>query len=114
MLFGGPVAEKGVAAVGELAGLRQWGAEEADPEHNPLELRALSRLVATAMLAMRGSSTDSTSQLCEKTVADVSEGPKAIDMYARIGSKFLGASVGFASVLVDIYASGVQRSRPDG
>ena len=73
----------------------------------------LSRLVTTAMLAKRGSSTDSISQLCvktgacEKVGAEVSEGPKAFDMHTRIVSKFLGASVGFASVLVDIYASGV-------
>merc|ERR1712213_295691 len=38
---------------------------------------------------------NSISQLCEKTGADVSEVSRAIGADSRIGSKFLGASVGF-------------------
>merc|ERR1719229_1657300 len=38
---------------------------------------------------------NSISQLCEKTGADVSEVARAIGADQRIGSKFLGASVGF-------------------
>ena len=83
--------------------LRQRGAEKQIPTANLLSV--------LAPLAQRGSSMSTITQLCEKAVADVSEEPKAIDMYTRIGSKLLGASVGFAGVLVDIYASGAPRSR---
>merc|ERR1712154_416930 len=55
----------------------------------------LSKLVANAMLAQRVSSMNSISQLCEKTGADVQEVSRAIGADSRIGSKFLGASVGF-------------------
>ncbi len=55
----------------------------------------LSKLTANAFLAQRVSSINSISELCEKTGADVSEVAKAIGMDARIGSKFLKASVGF-------------------
>merc|ERR1712242_440103 len=48
-----------------------------------------------AMLAQRVSSMNSISQLCEKTGADVQEVSRAIGADSRIGSKFLGASVGF-------------------
>merc|ERR1712083_996765 len=43
----------------------------------------------------RVSSMNSISQLCEKTGADVTEVSRAIGADSRIGSKFLGASVGF-------------------
>ncbi|WP_395059719.1 UDP-glucose 6-dehydrogenase [Flavobacterium sp.] len=55
----------------------------------------LSKLTANAFLAQRVSSINAISELCEKTGADVSEVSKAIGMDARIGSKFLKASVGF-------------------
>lgn len=55
----------------------------------------LSKLAANAFLAQRVSSINAISELCEKTGADVSEVAKAIGMDARIGSKFLKASVGF-------------------
>ena len=55
----------------------------------------LSKLTANAFLAQRVSSINAISELCEKTGADVSEVAKAIGMDARIGSKFLKASVGF-------------------
>ncbi len=55
----------------------------------------LSKLTANAFLAQRVSSINAISELCEKTGADVTEVAKAIGMDARIGSKFLKASVGF-------------------
>jgi len=55
----------------------------------------LSKLVANAFLAQRISSINSISELCEATGADVQEVGKAIGKDARIGSRFLNASVGF-------------------
>merc|ERR1719240_2362288 len=55
----------------------------------------LSKLVANAFLAQRVSSINSISQLCERTGADVSEVARAIGTDARIGPKFLNASIGF-------------------
>lgn len=55
----------------------------------------LSKLTANAFLAQRVSSINAISELCEMTGADVSEVAKAIGMDARIGAKFLKASVGF-------------------
>merc|ERR1712056_122407 len=47
------------------------------------------------MLAQRVSSMNSIAQLCERTGANVSEVSRAIGTDARIGPKFLTASVGF-------------------
>jgi UDPglucose 6-dehydrogenase len=55
----------------------------------------LTKLAANAFLAQRISSINSISALCEKTEANVNEVSRAIGMDARIGSKFLRASVGF-------------------
>ena len=55
----------------------------------------LSKLAANAFLAQRISSINSLSALCESTEADVTEVARAIGMDARIGPKFLNASVGF-------------------
>lgn len=55
----------------------------------------LSKLAANAFLAQRISSINSLSALCERTEADVAEVARAIGMDARIGSRFLNASVGF-------------------
>jgi UDPglucose 6-dehydrogenase len=55
----------------------------------------LSKLVANAFLAQRISSINAIAALCEKTEADVSQVARAVGMDARIGSKFLNASVGF-------------------
>jgi UDPglucose 6-dehydrogenase len=55
----------------------------------------LSKLAANAVLAQRISSINSLSALCESTEADISEVARAIGMDARIGSRFLNASVGF-------------------
>ncbi len=55
----------------------------------------LSKLVANAFLAQRISSINAISSLCEKTDADVNEVARAVGLDARIGSRFLNASVGF-------------------
>jgi UDPglucose 6-dehydrogenase len=55
----------------------------------------LSKLVANAFLAQRVSSINSVSRICERTGADVREVSRAIGTDARIGPKFLTASVGF-------------------
>jgi UDPglucose 6-dehydrogenase len=55
----------------------------------------LSKLVANAFLAQRISSINAIAALCEKTEADVSQVAMAVGMDARIGPKFLNASVGF-------------------
>lgn len=55
----------------------------------------LSKLVSNAFLAQRISSINAISALCEKTEADISEVSRAVGMDARIGSRFLNASVGF-------------------
>lgn len=55
----------------------------------------LSKLVANAFLAQRVSSINSVARICERTGADVREVARAIGTDARIGPKFLTASVGF-------------------
>jgi UDPglucose 6-dehydrogenase len=55
----------------------------------------LSKLVANAFLAQRVSSINSVSRICERTGADIREVSRAIGTDARIGPKFLTASVGF-------------------
>ena len=55
----------------------------------------LSKLAANAFLAQRVSSINTISALCEKTQANVEEVASAIGKDARIGPKFLKASVGF-------------------
>lgn len=55
----------------------------------------LSKLVANAFLAQRVSSINSISALCEKTNASVSQISLALGKDARIGPRFLEASVGF-------------------
>jgi UDPglucose 6-dehydrogenase len=55
----------------------------------------LAKLVANAFLAQRISSINSISALCEKTGGDIVEIAHAIGLDARIGPRFLNASVGF-------------------
>ena len=55
----------------------------------------LSKLVANAFLAQRISSINSISALCEKTDASIQEVARAVGMDARVGGRFLNASVGF-------------------
>merc|ERR1712051_4502 len=95
VLIGGPVTEKGVAAVGVLVDIyANWVPKKQILTTN-LWSSELAKLVANAMLAQRVSSMNSISLLCQKTGADVTEVSKAIGMDSRIGPKFLGASVGF-------------------
>merc|ERR1712242_119300 len=95
VLIGGPTSTDGVAAAGVLADIyANWVPRERILTTN-LWSSELSKLVANAMLAQRVSSMNSISQLCEKTGADVQEDSRAIGADSRIGSKFLGASVGF-------------------
>merc|ERR1712032_572003 len=95
VLIGGPTSMDGVAAAGVLADIyANWVPRERILTTN-LWSSELSKLVAHAMLAQRVSSMNSISQLCEKTGADVQEVSRAIGADSRIGSKFLGASVGF-------------------
>merc|ERR1712113_592802 len=95
VLIGGSTDAEGVAAAGVLADIyANWVPREKILTTN-LWSSELSKLVANAMLAQRVSSMNSISQLCEKTGADVTEVSRAIGADSRIGSKFLGASVGF-------------------
>ncbi|NBD37458.1 MAG: nucleotide sugar dehydrogenase, partial [Verrucomicrobia bacterium] len=55
----------------------------------------LSKLTANAFLAQRISSINAISALCEATGADIDQVAKSIGLDARIGPKFLRASVGF-------------------
>merc|ERR1712241_96137 len=95
VLIGGQTSPEGVAAAGVLADIyANWVPRDRILTTN-LWSSELSKLVANAMLAQRVSSMNSISQLCEKTGADVQEVSRAIGADSRIGSKFLGASVGF-------------------
>merc|ERR1711878_129066 len=95
VLIGGQTTIEGVAAASVLADIyANWVPRERILTTN-LWSSELSKLVANAMLAQRVSSMNSISRLCEKTGADVSEVSRAIGADSRIGSKFLGASVGF-------------------
>lgn len=55
----------------------------------------LAKLAANALLAQRISSMNSLSAICELTGANIHEVSKAVGLDARIGSKFLNASLGF-------------------
>merc|ERR1711997_995658 len=95
VLIGGPTTPDGAAAARVLADIyANWVPRERILTTN-LWSSELSKLVANAILAQRVSSMNSISQLCEKTGADVQEVSRAIGADSRIGSKFLGASVGF-------------------
>merc|ERR1712207_75032 len=85
VLIGGSTTTEGAAAAGVLADIyANWVPRERILTTN-LWSSELSKLVANAMLAQR----------VEKTGADVQEVSRAIGADSRIGSKFLGASVGF-------------------
>merc|ERR1712045_1031310 len=99
VLIGGPTTRDGAAAAQVLADIyANWVPRDRILTAN-LWSSELSKLVANAMLAQRVSSMNSISQLCEKTGADVQEVSRAIGADSRIGSKFLGASVGFGGSL---------------
>ena len=95
VLIGGDTSEAGKEAIQSLVDIyANWVPNERILTTNVWSSE-LSKLTANAFLAQRVSSINAISELCEKTGADVSEVAKAIGMDARIGSKFLKASVGF-------------------
>ncbi len=95
VLIGGDQSSEGKAAIHALVSIYgAWVPEEKILTTN-LWSSELSKLTANAFLAQRVSSINSISELCEVTGADVEEVAKAIGMDARIGPKFLKASVGF-------------------
>merc|ERR1711976_627037 len=95
VLIGGPTSVDGVSAAGVLADIyANWVPKEKILTTN-LWSSELSKLVANAFLAQRVSSINSVAKLCERTGADVGEVARAIGTDARIGPKFLQASVGF-------------------
>ena len=66
----------------KIIGINTWSSE-------------LAKLAANALLAQRISSMNSLSAICELSGADVREVAMAVGMDARIGSKYLNASLGF-------------------
>jgi UDPglucose 6-dehydrogenase len=95
VLIGGDTTIEGKEAIQSLVDIySNWVPKERILTTNVWSSE-LSKLTANAFLAQRVSSINAISELCEKTGADVSEVSKAIGMDARIGSKFLKASVGF-------------------
>merc|ERR1711907_644593 len=95
VLIGGPQTSEGLEAISVLVDIySNWVPRERVLTTN-LWSSELSKLVANAFLAQRVSSINSVARICEETGADVSEVSRAIGTDARIGSKFLNASVGF-------------------
>lgn len=95
VLIGGQQSEAGLAAAAKLASIyANWVPQEQILTTN-LWSSELSKLVANAFLAQRVSSINSISALCETTGANVSEISRAVGMDARIGKRFMQASVGF-------------------
>jgi UDPglucose 6-dehydrogenase len=95
VLIGGPQTPEGNDAIEVLAAIyATWVPREKILTTN-LWSSELSKLVANAFLAQRVSSINSVARICERTGADVREVSRAIGTDARIGPKFLTASVGF-------------------
>ncbi|HKR08220.1 MAG TPA: nucleotide sugar dehydrogenase [Gemmatimonadaceae bacterium] len=95
VLIGSEETSDGMQARRALADIyANWVPRERIIESNVWSAE-MSKLAANAFLAQRISSINSISALCERTEADVSEVAKAIGTDARIGAKFLNASVGF-------------------
>jgi UDPglucose 6-dehydrogenase len=95
VLIGSEETSEGLQARRALADIyANWVPRERIIESNVWSAE-MSKLAANAFLAQRISSINSISALCERTEADVTEVAKAIGTDARIGAKFLNASVGF-------------------
>jgi UDPglucose 6-dehydrogenase len=95
VLIGGPQTPEGIDAMQVLVDIyANWVPRERILTTN-LWSSELSKLVANAFLAQRVSSINSVSRICERTGADVREVSRAIGSDARIGPKFLTASIGF-------------------
>jgi UDPglucose 6-dehydrogenase len=95
VLIGGHDTESGRAAVQELVDVYAHWVPRERILTTSVWSSELSKLVSNAFLAQRISSINSISAFAEATGADVSEVSRAIGMDARIGSRFLNASVGF-------------------
>jgi UDPglucose 6-dehydrogenase len=95
VLIGGHDTETGRKAVQDLAAVYAHWVPHERILMTSVWSSELSKLAANAVLAQRISSINSLSALCESTEADITEVARAIGMDARIGSRFLNASVGF-------------------
>lgn len=95
VLIGGEDTSSGRAAVAVLADIYAHWVPRDRILITSVWSSELSKLVANALLAQRVSSINSISALCEATRADVDEVALAAGSDARIGPKFLKASVGF-------------------
>ncbi|XP_066325522.1 UDP-glucose 6-dehydrogenase 2-like [Miscanthus floridulus] len=95
VLIGGRETPEGRAAVDKLRDVyAQWVPPDRIITTN-LWSAELSKLAANAFLAQRISSVNAISVLCEATGADVTEVAHSVGRDARIGPRFLSASVGF-------------------
>lgn len=95
VLIGGRTTPSGRAAVEQIAAIYEnWVPRERIITTN-LWSGELAKLAANAFLAQRISSINAISALCECTGADITEVAHAIGTDARIGPRFLQASVGF-------------------
>jgi len=95
VLIGGDDTPQGREAIAKLVSVyARWVPAERILTTN-LWSSELTKLVSNALLAQRISSINSISALCEVTGADVSEVARAAGRDARIGPRFLNASVGF-------------------
>merc|ERR1719161_1140634 len=95
VLIGGPQNSEGQDAMGVLVDIYANWVDRSQILTMNLWSSELSKLVANAFLAQRVSSINSVAKLCERTGADVTEVSRAIGSDARIGPKFLNASIGF-------------------
>ena len=95
VLIGSSRSPSGLAAASALASIYSAWVPTTSIVTVHLWSSELAKLVANAMLAQRISSINAVSAICEKTGADVSDIARSIGLDPRIGSKFLGAGLGF-------------------
>lgn len=95
VLIGGSDTPQGRAAVEYLADIYRKWVDESRIITTSVWSAELTKLAANAFLAQRISSINAISVVCEKSRASVKEVAHAIGSDCRIGSRFLGASVGF-------------------
>lgn len=95
VIIGGMETESGKLAQQQLADIYAHWVPRERILTTGLWSSELSKLAANAMLAQRISSINALSAICESTGANIEEVSRAVGMDARIGSKFLKASVGF-------------------
>jgi UDPglucose 6-dehydrogenase len=94
VLIGCDRNDRSQAAADSLASVYSWVPRDRIISVN-LWSSELAKLAANCMLAQRISSINSLSAVCEATGADIGELAHSVGLDARIGSKFLKASVGF-------------------